>query len=114
MRYRHVEQAFFVFPAGAVGCVIGGLRRPRLLCRGVDEGFAVFGDAVDGMDELAHGCDEGEFWEVSGGAQALVEGLEPRVSGGRQQAEASRGPFAGEHYRGRERGSWWRFASRIV
>ena len=50
MRYRPAEQGFCVRPAGAVGCVLLGLRRPRLLYPDLERP-AVFGDAVDGVHE---------------------------------------------------------------
>lgn len=79
MRYRDVQQAFFVRRAGAVGCVMLGLRRPRLLHFDL-EGSAVFGDAVDGVQQLPHGRDEREFGGFSGSAEALVECPQPGVS----------------------------------
>lgn len=62
MRYRHSEQAFFS----------GG----KLW----HEGLSGFGDGVDGDQELSHGGDESELGGLSLGAQAVVEGFEPRVS----------------------------------
>src|SRR3954468_5422631 len=84
VRYRHVEQVFSAWSAGAFGCVTGGLRRPRLLW-GDDEGPAVLGDAVDGVEQLSHGGDEGDLGGLSGGAQAQVEGAQPGVSLDRAQ-----------------------------
>ena len=82
MRYRDVEQVVFR-AAGAVGCSLLGLRLPRLLGGDRDrkgEGLAVFGDAVDGAEQLAHGGDEGELGGLAGGAQAFVEGAQPVVA----------------------------------
>jgi hypothetical protein len=41
---------------------------------------AVFGDVVDGVQQLAHGGDESRLWRLSSGAQALVEGAQPGVA----------------------------------
>ena len=56
-----------------------GLRRPRLLCF-EGEGPTAFGHAVDGVEQLAHGGDEGDLGRLSVSAQAVVERLEPRIS----------------------------------
>jgi len=79
VRYRHVEQAVFVRPAGAVGCVMLGLRRPRLLRMDLER-HPVFGDAVDGMQQLAHRGDEGEFGWLSCGAETLIEGAQRGIA----------------------------------
>lgn len=54
------------------------LRRSRLL-RDDNERFAALGDAVDGMQELSHGSDEGELRRLSGGTQAFIEWAQPVV-----------------------------------
>jgi len=77
MRYRLVQQVFFLYSAGARGCAFLGLHRAPLLCG--DEWPAVFGDAVDGVEQFTHGGDERELWRFSGGAQSLVEGTEPWI-----------------------------------
>ena len=41
---------------------------------------AVLGDAVDGVQQLAHGGNEGELGRLAGGTQAFVEGAQPRVA----------------------------------
>lgn len=79
MRYRHAEQALSAWSAGAVGCVTWGLRRPRLLWYD-DEWLVVLGDAVDGVEQLSHGGDEGELGGLTGGAEARVEGAQPGIS----------------------------------
>lgn len=79
MRYRHVEQAIFVGAAGPVGCVMYGLRRPRLLCADLER-LAVFCDAVDRVQQFAHGGDEGKLGWFSGGAQAFIEGAQPGIA----------------------------------
>ena len=65
------SKGFFV-PRARSAAVFGAQRLPSPL-GGDCEGLAVFGDAVDGAQELAHGGDEGELGGLSGGAQALVE-----------------------------------------
>ena len=77
MRYRLVQQVFFLYSAGARGCAFLGLHRAPLLCG--DEWPAVFGDAVDGVEQFTHGGDERELWRFSGGAQSQVEGTEPWI-----------------------------------
>ena len=40
----------------------------------------MFGDAVDGVEELAHSGDEGELGRLAGSAQAFVKGAQPGVA----------------------------------
>ncbi len=77
MRYRLVQQVFFLHSAGARGCAFLGLPRAPLLCG--DEWPAVFGDAVDGVEQFTHGGDERELWRFSGGAQSQLECTEPLI-----------------------------------
>ena len=79
MRYRHVQQVFSARPAGAVGCVMLGLRRPRLLWSDLERA-SIFGDAVDGVHELSHGGDERQLCGFSSGAQSFVESAQPWVA----------------------------------
>ena len=65
-------------PAGASGCVLLGLHRPRLL--GVDdERPAVLGDAVDRMGELPQAATSASLGGFPA-AEALVEGAEPGIA----------------------------------
>ena len=77
MRYRLVDQVISD-AAGAIGFDISGLRRSRLLGAD-DEGVAALCDAVDGVEQLAHGGDEHELWRLADRAEAIMEGLEPRI-----------------------------------
>ncbi len=77
MRYRLVYQVVCC-AAGAIGSDIWRLRRSRLL-GGDDERLSVLGDAENGVKQFAHGGDERELGRLAGLAQAIVEGLEPRI-----------------------------------
>jgi len=76
MRYRHVEQAFSVRSASAVGCVMSGLHCPCMLCGNLER-LTVFSDAAGGVQQPAHSGDEGELRWLSGGAQAFVKDAQP-------------------------------------
>lgn len=66
--------------AGAAVFGVFGLRRPRLVGNVQREGFAVFGNAVDGAQQFSHGGDEREFRRFADDAEAIVEGAQPGVS----------------------------------
>ncbi len=78
MRYREVQQAFFL-PAGSAAFVPFGLRRLRQL-RSQFERHAIFRDAVNRMQQFSHRGKESEFCGLSCGTQAFIECAKPGVA----------------------------------
>jgi transposase len=95
MRYRLPDQEIFGLVAAARRCAVDGLRGALLLGHR-DKGLASLRDGVNGVQELAHGCHDGDLGRLTAGSQALVEVSEPWVvPDGSERWHPERGPEPG-------------------